>query len=124
MAIRPWRPRSLRSNGPETPRSTSRVEIETTEANPPDSLADANRFWERHEGMRFHVDEDAYVVAARDGFPSTKDAELWVIRGDHPIDEREDPFRGSSTATRIRWTTSGRSSTTATACGSCCRATA
>jgi uncharacterized protein len=32
------------------------------------------------------------VVAARDGFPSTKDAEVWVIRGDHPIAGREDPF--------------------------------
>ncbi len=36
--------------------------------------------------------QNAYVVAARDGFPSTKDAELWVIRGDHPIANREDPF--------------------------------
>ena len=68
------------------------TEIETTEADPADLLVDANRFWERHEGMRFHVDQNAYVVAARDGFPSTKDAELWVIRGDHPIANREDPF--------------------------------
>ena len=68
------------------------TEVETSEAEPPDNLSDANRFWERHEGMRFHVDQNAYVVAARDGFPSTKDAEIWVIRGDHPIANRDDPF--------------------------------
>jgi hypothetical protein len=69
------------------------TEIVTTEANPADDLATANRFWERHEGMRFHVDANAHVVAARDGFPSTKDAELWVIRGDHPIANRAAPYQ-------------------------------
>ena len=68
-------------------------EIDTTEANPPDSLGAANRYWERHEGMRFHLDAGAHVVAARDGFPSTKDAELWVIRGDHAINQRADPYQ-------------------------------
>jgi predicted extracellular nuclease len=68
------------------------TEIETTEAAPPDDLAAANRFWERHESMRFHVDTDAHVVAARDVFPSTADGELWVIRGDHPIAQRADPY--------------------------------
>ena len=67
-------------------------EIETTEADPSDTLADANRFWERHEGMRLHLDEGAHVVAARDTFPSTKDGELWVIRGDHAINQRADPY--------------------------------
>ena len=43
--------------------------------------------------MRFHLDAGAHVVAARDGFPSTKDAELWVIRGDHPINQRADPYQ-------------------------------
>jgi hypothetical protein len=55
------------------------TEIVTTEAGPPDLLADANRFWERHEGMRFHVDADSHVVAARDVFPSTADGEIWDI---------------------------------------------
>ena len=68
------------------------TEIETAEAAPPDGLADANRFWERHEGMRLHVDADAHVVAARDVFPSTADGEVWVIRGDHPIANRADPY--------------------------------
>jgi uncharacterized protein len=72
---------------------TDPEEVETTEANPADSLADANRYWERHEGMRFHLDAGAHVVAARDGFPSTKDAELWVIRGEHAINQRADPYQ-------------------------------
>jgi uncharacterized protein len=72
---------------------TDADEIETTEADPSDSLVAANRYWERHEGMRFHLDSGAHVVAARDGFPSTKDAELWVIRGDHPINDRADPYQ-------------------------------
>ncbi|HJT63301.1 MAG TPA: hypothetical protein VJ839_00850, partial [Candidatus Limnocylindria bacterium] len=62
------------------------------EADPPDSLADANRFWERGEGMRFHLDADSHVIAARDVFPSTADGEVWVIRGDHPIANRADPY--------------------------------
>jgi hypothetical protein len=66
--------------------------IETIEADPADVLADANRFWERHEGMRFHVDANSHVVAARDVFPSTADGEVWVIRGDHAIANRSNPY--------------------------------
>jgi predicted extracellular nuclease len=69
------------------------TELETTEAAPADDLAAANRFWERHEGMRFHLDANSKVVAARDVFPSTKDGEVWVIRADHPIANRADPYR-------------------------------
>ena len=72
---------------------TDADEVETTEANPADSVTDANRYWERHEGMRFHLDAGAHVVAARDGFPATKDAELWVIRGEHAINQRADPYQ-------------------------------
>jgi predicted extracellular nuclease len=68
------------------------AEVTTVEADPPDDLADANRFWERGEGMRFHLDADAHVVAARDVFPSTADGEVWVIRDDHPIANRADPY--------------------------------
>ena len=67
-------------------------ELELTEAAPPDDLAAANLFWERHEGMRLHLDADAHVIAARDVFPSTFDGEVWVIRGDHPIANRDDPY--------------------------------
>jgi predicted extracellular nuclease len=71
---------------------TDPTQIVTTEAQPPDDLGDANRYWERHEGMRFHLDAGAQVVAARDVFTSTADAEVWVIRGDHPIAQRTDPY--------------------------------
>jgi predicted extracellular nuclease len=66
--------------------------VAMTEAAPPDDLLAANLFWERHEGMRFHLDADAHVVAARDVFASTFDGEVWVIRGDHPIANRADPY--------------------------------
>ena len=69
------------------------TEVETTEAAPPDDLTDANRYWERHEGMRFHLDSGAAVVAARDVFASTQDGEAWVIRGDHSIAQRADPYQ-------------------------------
>jgi predicted extracellular nuclease len=68
------------------------TEVEMTEANPPDDLSDANRYWERHEGMLFHVPSGAQVVAARDVFPSTADGEVWVIRGDHPLANRTDAY--------------------------------
>jgi predicted extracellular nuclease len=68
------------------------TETPAIEADPPDNLADANRFWERGEGMRFHLDADSHVIAARDVFPSTADGEIWVIRGDHPIANRADPY--------------------------------
>ena len=71
---------------------TDATEVETNEAMPPDMLADANRYWERRESMRFHLDAGANVIAARDVFPSTQDGELWVIRGDHPIAQRADPY--------------------------------
>ena len=72
---------------------TDPTQIETTEATPPDDLATANRYWERHEGMLFHLDAGAAVVAARDVFASTNDGEVWVIRGDHPIAQRADPYQ-------------------------------
>ncbi|MEO8247184.1 MAG: endonuclease [Chloroflexota bacterium] len=67
-------------------------ELTVTEATPPDDLADANRYWERHEGMLFHLDAGAQVTAPRDVFSSTYDAEAWVIRGDHPLAQRSDPY--------------------------------
>ena len=65
---------------------------EITEADPADDLGEANRFWERHEGMRFHLAADSQVVAGRSVFASTADAEVWVIRGDHPVAQREDVY--------------------------------
>ena len=66
--------------------------LEITEADPADDLADANRDWERHEGMLFHLDAGSKVVMPRDVFPGTLDAEAWVIRGDHPLAQRADPY--------------------------------
>ncbi len=66
-------------------------ELEVVEAAPDDDLAVANRFWERHEGMQLHVDAGAQVVAPRDVL-GVSDAEVWVIRGDHPIAQRDDPY--------------------------------
>jgi hypothetical protein len=68
------------------------TEVEMTEADPADDLADANRFWERHEGMLFHLDPGAQVVAARDVFGSTADGEVWVVRDDHPLLDRTDEY--------------------------------
>ena len=62
---------------------------ELTDADPSDDLAEANRFWERHESMRFSLPANSQVVAGRSVFASTADAEVWVIRGDHPVAQRE-----------------------------------
>ena len=66
--------------------------VAVTEAQPPDELGDANRYWERHEAMRFTLDAGATVTAPRNFFAGTQDGELWVIRGDHPVAQRSDPY--------------------------------
>jgi uncharacterized protein len=66
--------------------------VETSVASPPDNLDDANRYWERHEGMRMSVAAGALVTAGRDVFASTADGEVWVINADHPLADRTDPF--------------------------------
>ncbi len=63
-----------------------------TEADPPDVLADANRYWERHEGMRISVPGGSVATSGRDVFPSTADSEVWLVRGDDPIAQRSDPY--------------------------------
>ena len=65
-------------------------ELQVTEADPDDELAVANRWWERHESMQFHLDAGAQTVSPRDLF--TLDAEVWVIRGDHPLALLTDPY--------------------------------
>jgi predicted extracellular nuclease len=62
------------------------------DANPPDALEDAGRYWERREGMRGSVPAGALVTGARDVFASTADSEVWVIRGDSEVGERSDPY--------------------------------
>ncbi|MGH2406010.1 MAG: lamin tail domain-containing protein, partial [bacterium] len=62
------------------------------EVDPPDHAPAADCFWERREGMRARVPAGSAVVARRQAFASTLDAEVWVIRGDHPVALRGDPF--------------------------------
>ena len=68
------------------------TEVPAFETQPPDDLGAANRYWERHEGMRARIPSGAIVTGKRDVFPSTADAEIWLIRGDHPLAQRSDPF--------------------------------
>jgi uncharacterized protein len=62
------------------------------DADPPNVLADADRFWERHEGMRARVAAGSVTVDGLDVFPGTADAEQWLISGDHPVAQRPDPY--------------------------------
>lgn len=68
------------------------TELPAFDVNPPDNLADANRYWERHEGMRARVPAGSLVIDSRDVFASTADGEVWVMRGDHPLAQRADPY--------------------------------
>jgi predicted extracellular nuclease len=55
-------------------------------------LAAADRFWERHEGMRMRVRAGAQAVSGRDVFASTADSEVWVVDKDDPLLDRPDPY--------------------------------
>ncbi|HEX6131657.1 MAG TPA: endonuclease, partial [Actinomycetota bacterium] len=55
---------------------------------PPDDLTEANRYWERHEGMRVQVPGGALVTDGLDVFGSTADSEMWLVRGDSEIAQR------------------------------------
>ena len=60
-------------------------------ANPPVSLADANRYWERLQGMRVQVPQNSIVLGGRNVF-SPADAEIWVASSDSTIAQRADPY--------------------------------
>ncbi|UCD98481.1 MAG: hypothetical protein JSV42_16240, partial [Chloroflexota bacterium] len=62
------------------------------ETAPPDDLEDANRYWERREGMRAQIPADSIVLNGRDVFTSSLDSEVWVMRGDHELAKREDLY--------------------------------
>jgi predicted extracellular nuclease len=68
-------------------------EVPAFEVDPPNDLAAANRYWERREGMRAQVPANSVVVDSRDVFASTADGEVWLIRGDHPVAQRMNPFK-------------------------------
>jgi uncharacterized protein len=68
------------------------TDVVVIEAAPPADLADANRYWERHEGERVRVPGGSIATSGRDVFPSTADSEVWLIRPDDPLAARTDPY--------------------------------
>lgn len=68
------------------------AEIAAFEVNPPADLAESRRYWERREGMRAQVPSDSIVTAGRSVFSGTADGEVWAIRGDSKVAQREDPY--------------------------------
>ncbi len=68
------------------------ADVVVTEAAPPADLADANRYWERHEGERILVPAGSIATSGRDVFAGTADSEAWVIHPDDPLAGRDDPY--------------------------------
>jgi predicted extracellular nuclease len=71
------------------------VEVPAFEVDPPDDLDDANRYWERREGMRGTVPAGAVAIDGRDVFgdpAAGADGEVWVARGDSEIAQRAEPY--------------------------------
>src|SRR5690606_9574219 len=66
--------------------------VEVTDAMPPADLAEAERFWERHEGMRMRVRAGSATTSGRDVFASTADSEIWLVDVDDPLLDRADPY--------------------------------
>jgi predicted extracellular nuclease len=60
-------------------------------ANPPVSLADANCYWERLQGMRVQVPQNSIVLGGRNVF-SPADAEIWVANPDSTVAKRTDLY--------------------------------
>lgn len=65
--------------------------VEIAEVDPPEDAGDSPRYFRRHLGMQLEVPAGSQVVAGRDVFAGT-DAEVWAIRGDHPVARRDDPY--------------------------------
>jgi predicted extracellular nuclease len=70
-------------------------EIAPVEANPPVSLADANCYWERLQGMRVQVPQNSVVLGGRNVF-SPADAEIWVANPESTIALRSEPYQRRS----------------------------
>jgi predicted extracellular nuclease len=65
--------------------------VQVDEIDPPDDAGDSLRYFRRHLGMQMEVPSGSLVVGGRDVFSGT-DAEVWAIRGDHPVAQRDDPY--------------------------------
>jgi len=94
------------------------TEVPAVVANPPANLADANRYWERLEGMRVQVPQNSIVLGGRNVF-NPADAEVWVasptstvgmrtdlyknraFRDAHPLDDNYDPANWDGNGYRI-----------------------
>jgi predicted extracellular nuclease len=66
-------------------------ELPPVVANPSADLAEANRYWERLQGMRVQVPLGSLVLGGRNVF-SPADAEIWVASPDSTIAQRVDPY--------------------------------
>lgn len=66
-------------------------EVAPAEANPPAGLADANRYWERLQGMRVQAPANSIVLGGRNVF-NPADAEIWLARPDSTIAQRSNPY--------------------------------
>jgi uncharacterized protein len=67
------------------------AELPPVVADPPAGLADANRYWERLQGMRVQVPQGSIVLGGRSVF-SPADAEVWVASPGSTIAQRLDPY--------------------------------
>ncbi len=69
------------------------VEVPAFEVDPPADNNDANRYWERHEGMQAQLPAGSLVQGGRSVFPSTADAEIYFYRDDYAaLADRTDPY--------------------------------
>jgi uncharacterized protein len=68
------------------------TDVAVSDAVPPNELSAANRFWERHEGMRMRVRAGSVATSGRDVFASTADSEAWLVDRDDPLLDRADPY--------------------------------
>jgi uncharacterized protein len=68
------------------------TDVAVADAVPPNDLTAANRFWERHEGMRMRVRAGGVATSGRDVFASTADSEAWLVDRDDPLLDRADPY--------------------------------
>ncbi len=66
--------------------------IEPFVAAPPDDLAAANRYWERHEDMYAQVQQNSLVLDGLDVFDGTIDVELWTAPPTSAIAQRANPY--------------------------------
>ncbi len=94
------------------------AEVTPVVANPPADLVEANRYWERLQGMRIQAPQGSLVLGGRNVF-SPADAEIWVaspesaiaqrtadyerraFRDAHPLDDNYDPANWDGNGYRI-----------------------